>query len=60
MSDAATVHLRHEHRTGGAVAFVTIDNPGKANVLNAALMERFVRIFADLATDGALRAVVLS
>jgi len=60
MSQIPTVHVRHETRQGGVVAFVTIDNARKLNVLNAFLMEGFVGAFADLATQDDLRAVVLT
>ena len=60
MTQIPTVHVRHETREGGVVAFVTIDNARKLNVLNAFLMEGFVAAFADLATQDDLRAVVLT
>ncbi len=60
MTHAASVHVRREAREGGAIAFVTIDNARKLNALNAALMSEFVAVFADLAAQDDLRAVVLS
>ncbi|MEP6968311.1 MAG: enoyl-CoA hydratase [Pseudomonadota bacterium] len=54
------VHVRHETRPGGAVAFVTLDNAAKLNVLNSALMEAFAEAFETLATREDLRAIVLT
>lgn len=47
-------------RDDGRVAFVTIHNEAKLNVLGSALMDQFVAVFADLYADAELRAVVLS
>jgi enoyl-CoA hydratase/carnithine racemase len=60
MTHAFAVHVRTERREAGEVAFVTIDNEGKLNVLNASLMEAFVAAFDDLAGREDLRAVVLT
>ncbi len=62
MTDPGSIHIRirREFREGGAVAFVTIDNPRKRNALNAALMREFVTVFATLAGQDDLRVVVLS
>jgi enoyl-CoA hydratase len=54
------VRVRHEARSGGTVAFVTIDNARKLNVLSSSLMEAFVEAFDGLAREDDLRAVVLS
>jgi enoyl-CoA hydratase len=54
------VHVRHELRDGGPVAFVTIDNATKLNVLSSGVMDAFVTTMADLARDESLRAVVLA
>jgi len=45
---------------GGRVAHVTVDHDAKLNTLNPALMEDFAATFAALATEPALRAVVLT
>lgn len=60
MTHPFAVHVRAEARGAGTVAFVTIDNAAKLNVLNASLMDAFTAAFADLARDEALRAVVLT
>jgi enoyl-CoA hydratase/carnithine racemase len=60
MSGAPTVHVRHESRSGGSIAFVTIDNAARLNVLNSALMETFIQAVAALAREADLRAVVLT
>ena len=54
------VHVRLETRATGEIAFVTLDNPGRLNVLNADLMSRFMAAFDDLSGRDSLRAVVLS
>ena len=54
------VHVRFDVRSGGRVAFVTLDNARRLNVMNAALMDAFVDAMANLAQDEALRAVVLT
>jgi len=43
----------------GRLATVTVDNPGKLNILDPAGMASLERIFVGLAADEALRAVVL-
>jgi len=60
MTHPFAIHVRVEQREAGAVAFVTIDNERKLNVLNASLMEAFVAALDDLAGREDLRAVVLS
>jgi enoyl-CoA hydratase/carnithine racemase len=47
-------------RGDGRIAFVTIDNETKLNVLGSGIMDQFVAVFADLHADTSLRAVVLS
>jgi enoyl-CoA hydratase/carnithine racemase len=56
MTSIPSVHLRRE----GEVAFVTLDNARRLNVLNRALMQGFVAAMADLAQDETLRAVVIA
>ncbi len=59
-SDAQQVNVRRDERKRGVVAYVTIDNAGKLNAMNSALMGEFVERMAQLATDARLRAVVLT
>ena len=54
------LELRFEAVPGGEVAFVTLGNPAKLNVLSTPLMGRFVAAFDDLAGREDLRAVVLT
>lgn len=54
------VQVRLEPREGGTVAFVTLDNARRLNVMNAALMDGFVGVMAELAANDDLRAVVLT
>ncbi|MFN0073864.1 MAG: enoyl-CoA hydratase [Chloroflexota bacterium] len=48
------------HRPGGDVAYVTIQNPRRLNVLNTAVMIQLVEAFSRVVTNHALRAVVLT
>jgi enoyl-CoA hydratase/carnithine racemase len=54
------VHRRVEARAGGRVAYLTIDHPGKLNVLNTSLLERLVAAFEAFGGDEELRVVVLT
>ncbi|HEX3367793.1 enoyl-CoA hydratase [Phenylobacterium sp.] len=54
------VTVRHETRARGRVAIVTIDNQKKLNSLSSGVMAEFVSVFADLAAERDLRAVVLT
>lgn len=55
------VRIEIEAREGGAcVAHVTLDNAGKLNTLNSALMKEFAARIGALAKDEHLRAVVLT
>jgi enoyl-CoA hydratase/carnithine racemase len=60
MTILPAIHVRHEDRQGGVVAFVTLDNARRLNVMNTALMEGFVAAFDDLSAREDLRAVVLT
>lgn len=60
MTQIPAVHVRQESRPGGAVAFVTLDNAPKLNVLNTPLMEGFAAAMARLSNQNDLRAVVLT
>jgi enoyl-CoA hydratase len=54
------IHVRRDERKEGVVAFVTVDNAGRLNAMNSALMGEFVAAMDELATDAHLRAVVLA
>jgi enoyl-CoA hydratase len=56
----AQVHVRLEQRKAGRVAYVTIDNARRLNVMNGALMDALANTMTELAGDEALRAVVLT
>ena len=59
--DGRLVRLDFEQRGDeGRVARVTIANERRLNTMNAALMDAFVAVFDQLASDEALRAVVLT
>lgn len=60
MTHIPTVHVRQESRPGGAVAFVTLDNAPKLNVLSTPLMEGFAAAMERLSAQDDLRAVVLT
>jgi enoyl-CoA hydratase/carnithine racemase len=60
MTHIPAVHVRQETRSGGAVAFVTLDNSPKLNVLNTPLMEGFAAAMERLSGEEDLRAVVLT
>jgi enoyl-CoA hydratase len=53
--------IAHEERPeGGHIARLTIDNPGKLNSLNSALMEEIVETASGLAADPQLRLAILT
>ena len=55
------IHTRFETLAPGVrICRVTIDNPGRANSLNSALMQAFVACLAELAHDADLHALVLT
>jgi enoyl-CoA hydratase len=56
----ATVHVNIEEHADGRVARVTLDNARKLNCLSTALNLQLANVFADLAGDRTLRAVVLT
>jgi enoyl-CoA hydratase/carnithine racemase len=63
MSDpiAPQVRIRPDQRQDGSrIAWVTIQNEGKLNTLNSALMREFASAVAGLAHDESLRAVVVT
>jgi enoyl-CoA hydratase len=59
-TDGPTVRVSHELRSGGRVAFVTLDDERRLNAMGSAMMDQFVRTFDALAADEDLRAVVLT
>jgi enoyl-CoA hydratase/carnithine racemase len=54
------IHVRLDCRAGGEVAFVTVDNRRKLNILGRALMREFIARLEELSGRGELRAVVIS
>lgn len=54
------VQTRLDERSGGLVAFVTVDNASRLNVMNSALMDEFVEKLSALATRADVRALVLT
>lgn len=62
MSEAAgsRMSLRLDRRSGGTVAFLTIDNQAKLNTLDRALMTEFIAAVEGLAARDDLRALVLA
>jgi enoyl-CoA hydratase/carnithine racemase len=54
------IGVRLDSREGGAVAFVTVDNQRKLNVIGRALMRDFIAAIEDLGRRDDLRAVVIS
>jgi enoyl-CoA hydratase len=57
---SAHIDVRVESREGGAVAFITVDNQRKLNIIGRALMGEFIAAIEDLSTRDDLRAVVVS
>src|SRR5579863_3547573 len=49
-----------DRNPSGRVAWVTVDHPGKLNVLNRQLIDELIRTIRSLAGDDKLRAVVLT
>lgn len=56
----ATVHVKVEERERGRVVRVVVDNAGRLNCLSTVLNVRLAEIFATVADDKAVRAVVLT
>jgi enoyl-CoA hydratase/carnithine racemase len=54
------LHIRRDARPEGVIAHVIIDNAGKLNAINSALMGELVTGMGELAADERLRAVVLT
>ena len=59
MAEAARIDTRLEERVPGRVAYVTVDHPGKLNILNRALIAALGEQLTALGRDESLRAVVL-
>jgi enoyl-CoA hydratase len=59
MSEAA-VHVKVEERDDGRIARVTVDNARRLNCLSTALNVRLREVFAGIAGDRAVRAVILT
>jgi enoyl-CoA hydratase/carnithine racemase len=60
MSGNGRVAMRLDERSGGLVAFVTVDNASRLNSMNSALMDEFVEKLSELAINPDLRALVLT
>ena len=54
------LHIRRDARPQGVIAYATIENAGKLNAINSALMGELVERMGELADDDRLRAVVLT
>jgi enoyl-CoA hydratase/carnithine racemase len=54
------LHIRRDARPQGVIAYATIENAGKLNAINSALMGELVEGMGELADDDRLRAVVLT
>jgi enoyl-CoA hydratase len=59
-ADIRQVQMRLKDRKQGHIAYVTIDNVRRLNVMNGALMDALAETMVKLAGDDALRAVVLT
>ena len=57
---AATITTTIEARKGGTIARITIDNPGKINVIGTPAMEAMATALREASADPDLRAVVLA
>jgi enoyl-CoA hydratase len=59
-AETRQVLVRLDERKLGRIAYITIDNARRLNVMNGALMDALAETLAKLAADEALRAVVLT
>jgi enoyl-CoA hydratase/carnithine racemase len=59
VAEAARIDTRLDERAAGRVAHVTVDHPGKLNILNRALIAALGEQLTALGGDETLRAVVL-
>jgi enoyl-CoA hydratase len=60
MSSAGRIDMRLDQRSGGLIAFVTVDNAPRLNSMSSALMEELVEKLSELAASADLRALVLT
>jgi enoyl-CoA hydratase len=60
MSSAGRIETRLDQRSGGLVAFVTVDNASRLNSMSSALMDELVERLSELAASADLRALVLT
>ena len=60
MSTAGQIETRLDQRHGGLIAFVTVDNSSRLNVMNSVLMDEFIEKLSELAARAELRALVLT
>ena len=56
----ATVTTTTETSHAGTIARITIDNPGKINVIDTAAMHALIAAFRDISALASLRAVILA
>lgn len=59
MAESARIDTRLDERAAGRIAHVTVDHPGKLNILNRALIAALGEQLTALGRDEGLRAVVL-
>jgi enoyl-CoA hydratase/carnithine racemase len=60
MSSAGRIETRLDQRSGGLVAFVTVDNASRLNSMSSALMDEFIERLSELAASADLGALVLT
>jgi enoyl-CoA hydratase len=60
MSSAGRIETRLDQRSGGLVAFVTVDNVSRLNSMSGALMDELVERLSELAANADLRVLVLT
>jgi enoyl-CoA hydratase len=60
MSSAGRIETCLDQRSGGLVAFVTVDNASRLNSMSSALMDEFIERLSVLAASADLRALVLT
>lgn len=48
------------HRREGAVAFVTLDHPGRMNAITVAMWRQLAQVFGELAADQSVRCVIVA
>lgn len=57
---APEARLRLETRDGGLIAYLTLDDEARLNVMGSALMSAFLKVMDDLGREKELRGVVLT